>query len=101
MLKNRLRILTVLLILLSPSSLLAQQSTPQDASADLGAFIKEMMIVKMEDDRTHLVLWFPFYFFMSSAANDNKPSSAANDKEMEFLKPYLTISIQCSISKPD
>lgn len=74
----------------------------QDArkSVDLGAFATEVMVMKMDGDQTHLALWYPYEFYVESGVADGDQRAQA-EKHMAFLKPYITIIVQCSTDKED
>ncbi|MFL6207462.1 MAG: hypothetical protein ACJ74W_01355 [Pyrinomonadaceae bacterium] len=91
----------ILLAFLLPASLPAQQGTTHDPAVDLGAFTKELMIMRLEDNHTQVVIWFPFDFFVASGVADSGRPKAEVEQELDFLKTYLTVMVQNSIDKPD
>jgi hypothetical protein len=96
MLKSRPALALALLVLLAPASVSAQQGQ----GVDLGSFIKETMALRMEGDRAELAMWFPHEFFLAASMERGLPPATA-ERELEFLRPYLTIAIQTSYDKPD
>lgn len=104
------RAATAALLLLAalPAPLRAQQATPpahtHTAAAkaiDLGSFIKEMMVLKVEGETQHLALWFPFEFFVAAGVADGKSTRASVEDDMGFLKPYVTLAVQVNRDLPD
>lgn len=84
-----------------PQNFSARQSAVQKPPVDLGGFVKEVMIFKMEDGRSQLVMWLPYDFFAAAAASQSGRTAAEVDAEMGFLKPYITIAVQNSTERPD
>lgn len=73
----------------------------QSKAIDLGNFVKELMVLKMENGAQHLALWFPYEFFVATAMADGKSTRAAIEPEVAFLKPYVTIAVQANRDLPD
>lgn len=100
--------LLLLLLVALPTPLTAQQPTPaahtHNAAAkaiDLGGFVKEMMVLKMDGETQHLALWFPFEFFVAAGMADGKNTRASVEDDMGFLKPYVTLAVQVNRDLPD
>ena len=77
-----------------------QASTPEPA-VDLGAFTKEIMQLKMTGDQSELAMWFPFEFYVESSWEKSNQTREDAEKDVEFIKPYLTIIVQCSLDQAD
>jgi len=85
-----------------PRNFRAQQPVAaQKSSVDLGGFVKEVMIFKMEDGRSQLVMWLPYDFFAAASMAQTGKTAAAVDEELGFLKPYITMAVQNSTERPD
>ncbi|HEY9401432.1 MAG TPA: zinc ribbon domain-containing protein [Pyrinomonadaceae bacterium] len=104
------RAATAALLLLAalPTPLRAQQATPpahtHNAAAkavDLGSFVKEMMVLKIEGETQHLALWFPFEFFVAAGMADGKTTRSSAEADVAFLKPYVTVAVQVNRDLPD
>ncbi len=77
------------------------RNRPPDPKVDLGSFIKEIMILKMEGDQTQLALWFPFEFFLQANMAESGRTRAQAEKDIAFLQPYHVIAVQISLDQPD
>ena len=73
----------------------------QSKATDLGSFVKEIMVLKIEGEAQHLALWFPYEFFVAAVMADGKSTRAATEGDMAFLKPYVTIAVQVNRDMPD
>ncbi|MBA3243387.1 MAG: hypothetical protein H0T60_19360, partial [Acidobacteria bacterium] len=87
----RVRVFLIFIFALSlnaawPRSFSAQQGAAQKPSVDLGGFVKEVMIFKMEDGRSQLVMWLPYDFFAAASMAQTGKTLAAVDEEIGFLK---------------
>jgi hypothetical protein len=99
----------LLLLAAWPTPLTAQQAATPAAHThtvaakviDLGGFVKEMMVLKMEGQTQHLALWFPFEFFVAAGMADGKNTRASVEDDMNFLKPYVTLAVQVNRDLPD
>ena len=78
-----------------------QQGAAQKPPVDLGGFIKEVMVFKMEEGRSQLVIWLPYDFFAAASMAQSGKTAAAIDEEIGFLKPYITMAVQNSTERPD
>lgn len=94
-------IATVLFLITLPQDLSAQQSPMQRPPVDLGAFTKEIMVMDFRDGQDHLAMWLPFEFFVEAAISKGTTTKAVAEKDVEFLKPYITMIVQSSIDEPD
>lgn len=83
------------------SSVQGEQKGEAKSRVDLGAFVKELMILKMEGDQSQMVFWLPFEFFLESNLAEGAKSRAETERELAFLKPFHTVAIQCSLEQPD
>lgn len=79
----------------------AHQELSQSTAVDLGAFTKEIMIMDFRENQTHLAMWLPYEFFVAATLSQGKVSKAAAERDLEFLRPYITLAIQSSIEQPD
>jgi len=82
-------------------SILTRTRTESEQEVNLGAFTTEVMIIKIDGDQTQLAMWFPFEFFVEADLQDRKSNRASAESDLAFLKPYITIIVQCSTDKPD
>jgi hypothetical protein len=78
----------------------AAKEAPRKAPADLGAFIKEIMTLKIDGDRTQTVLWLPHELFVQAGMADGTPRAQV-EKNVVFLKPYNVMYVQCCVEKDD
>jgi hypothetical protein len=98
-----------LLLAAQPATLRAQQTTTHTHSAavtaakavDLGSFVKEIMVLKIEGETEQLALWFPYEFFIAAAMADGENSRTSAESDMAFIKPYVTIVVQANRDLPD
>jgi hypothetical protein len=58
------------------------------------------MVMDFSDGQTHLAMWLPFEFFVAAAVNEGKSKELA-ERDLSFLKPYITLVVQGSLDKPD
>lgn len=103
---SRVRIVALLSITLltqfpAISLVKGQQKSEAKSRVDLGAFVKELMVLKMEGDQSQIAIWFPFEFFLESNLAESGANRAETERELAFLKPFHTITIQCSVEQPD
>lgn len=87
--------------LLMLSSQSAAQTPAQEKPADLGAFTKEIMALKIEGGQQHLVMWLPYEFFIAAGMSDGTVTRESIEREMGFLKSYITMFIMSSQEKAD
>ncbi len=93
------KILALTLIIIAAAAISAYpQTLPK--KIDLGKFIKEIMIINVEDNQSCSAIWIP-YQFHTAAAMSNKADRQQLENELNFWKPYIPIIVQCSIDKPD
>ena len=86
---------------LLPQAAAAQQPASQRQAVDLGAFTKEIMLLNFEGNQQHLVMWLPYEFFVAAATADGITTREAMEKEMGFLKSYLTLLVMNGMDRPD
>lgn len=100
--KQYLYALSMLILLWPlPPAVPAQEPTPKQ-NVDIGSFVKEIMIVRIEGKKQVLALWFPVEFFLATAIeSDPRQTRASAEREMGFLKPYVTIAVQVNRELPD
>ncbi|HVF58052.1 MAG TPA: hypothetical protein VM934_18025 [Pyrinomonadaceae bacterium] len=91
----------VLFSLIFTQAAFAQQAAAPEHDTDIGAFAKEVMILKMEGGQAQLAMWMPFEFFVDAAAAQSGKPRSAIESDIAFLKPYITIAVQHSLDKPD
>lgn len=92
----------ICLVLLALSQdLSAQAKVVQPKPVDLGAFTKEIMAFDFSDNQTHLAIWFPNEFFVASAVSDGTTTKAEAERDLDFLKSYITIVVRRSYDLPD
>jgi hypothetical protein len=82
-------------------NLISQQEAKQKSTVDLSAFVKEIMKLKMEGNRIELAMWLPFKFYVEANLAEGGQTRTAVERDIGFLKPYLTLIVQCSIAQPD
>jgi len=98
--KTIVTVIAVFCSLLAAFSVQAQQSTRKPV--DIGAVATEAMIMKTDtEDRYQLALWYPYGLYVESSMMKSKESRADVEKATAYLKPYITIAVQCSIQKED
>jgi hypothetical protein len=88
------------LIALTPD-LSAQHSPTQHPPVDLGAFTKEIMIMDFSDGQDSLAMWLPYEFFVAATLNEGQKTRPEVERDLEFLKPYITMVVQSSFDQPD
>ena len=96
------KILVLLGIILSIAGIAAvsAQSWQKRDRVDLGAFIKEIVSIKVSDSQTQSAIWLPFEFYIEANQIQGK-SREQIEKELAPLKPYLICMVQCSVENPD
>lgn len=101
--KNRLTclVMTLLILIALPQNLSAQHRLIQTPPVDLGAFTKEIMIMDFRDGQDHLAMWLPYEFFVAATLSEGKTTRAAAERDLDYLKPYITMVVQSSIDQPD
>lgn len=86
----------LLALLLCPAhQLQAKEAAPQ---VDVGAFLTELMALKIDGQHTQLAIWMPAEFFTAAASMSMEnftPADAAIVKEL--LKPYQVMLVQCCV----
>jgi len=82
-------------------NLISQREAKQKSTVDLSAFVKEIMKLKMEGNRIELAMWLPFKFYVEANLAEGGQTRTAVESDIGFLKPYLTLIVQCSIAQPD
>lgn len=70
-------------------------------ATDVGAFVKEIMALRLEGGQQHLAMWMPFEFFVAAATADGSTPRDAVERELTFLKSYNTLFVIASIERPD
>ncbi|HYN85256.1 MAG TPA: zinc ribbon domain-containing protein [Pyrinomonadaceae bacterium] len=78
-----------------------QQQTQGARPVDLGAFLKEVLAFRLEQDRTHLAIWIPYEFFVAAASADGTVDRAAMERDLDFLRDYIPFVIQNEYERPD
>lgn len=63
--------------------------------ADVGAFVKEIMAVRVDGDDMTLAMWMPCEFFLAAGTAQGQDSASA-EKDLAFLKPYMLFVVQVS-----
>ena len=86
--------------LMSLQQAAAQQPATKQA-VDLGAFTKEIMALKIEGGQQHLVMWMPYDFFVAAGMSDGTVPRESIERELGFLKSYITMFVMSSFEKPD
>lgn len=102
--KSRMVLGSVALLLCVSVVPVAQTAPPaakEAPAADLGVFLKELMQFKMVGDRTELAILLPFEFLIEAGLAEGGQTRQALEKEVAFLKSYLTIIVQCSYDRAD
>ena len=77
------------------------QSWQKHDKPDLGAFIKEIVSIKVSGNQTQSAIWLPLEFYIEANQISQQKNSARIEKELAPLKPYLIFMVQCSIENPD
>lgn len=57
------------------------------ANVDAGAFLREIMAMKISGDRLEMAIWFPYEFFAAAAGTQGEEGK----REIAVLKPYIVI----------
>ena len=78
----------------------AQKAAPSE-KVNLGGFVKEIMCMQLEASHIDMAMWIPLEFYVASALNDGKTTREAAEKELAFLKPYLTVFVMSGVDQPD
>jgi hypothetical protein len=78
----------------------AGQQAPKPG-VDVGAFVKEIMAVRLEGGQQHLVMWMPYEFFVAATAANFSAPREAIERELAFLKAYNTLFVMASAERPD
>ena len=102
----RKMLLTSIAILLFTTSVFTQtitapKSSPKPNEVNIGEFVKELMQLDVNSDKQHLALWIPYEFFVASVVSQRQQSQAEVEKELDFLKGYITMLVQSSVEEPD
>ena len=71
------------------------------STVDLGAFIKELMVMKIEGNNSQLAIWCPFEFYVEATLAEGGQTRATVEKDFSYLRPYLTVIVQCGIDQID
>jgi hypothetical protein len=77
------------------------QSWQKRDKPDLGAFIKEIVSIKVSGNQTQSAIWLPLEFYIEVNQRIQEKNSAQIEKELAPLKPYLIFMVQCSMENPD
>jgi hypothetical protein len=98
---TRVALVAVLASTLQPT-LSARQGGAAGKRPDPGEFVKEIMALHLEGNQQHMAMWTPYEFFVAAgmSAND-KLTAEAYEKEMGFLRSYITIFVMSSDEQPD
>jgi hypothetical protein len=59
------------------------------SKVDAGAFLREIMAMKIDGDRMEMAIWFPYEFFAAAAAAGAQGEEGM--KEIAVLKPYVVV----------
>lgn len=86
---------------LLPLTAAAQQPATHRQAVDLGAFAKETVAFRIDRGQQHYVMWMPYEFFVITASAEGTIPRESMEKELAFLKPYVTLLVMASIGKPD
>lgn len=78
-----------------------QQAPKPQATADLGNFVKEIMLLDMQGNKSQMVFWFPQEFLLASALAQSKEPRASLEEQLAVIKPYLLLGVQCSADSLD
>lgn len=89
-------VLTVLFTIIS-LGLTAQTEQP----VDLGAFATEAMLMQIDGDQTQLAMWYPYEFYVEANLQGGDATRESVEKDAAFIKPYLTVIVQCSTDLED
>ena len=92
--------LAFLLLASIPLNLSAQERVTHK-TVDLGAFTKEVMLLDFSDNHMQLGMWLPFEFFVAAAVSERKMTKTEAEKNLKFLRPYLTLIVQNSLELDD
>lgn len=77
-------------------SAMGQDGPEKNAEVDLGAFVKEIMLMKLAGNHMELAMWFPFDFFVESALAEGGTTRSQAERDVAFLKPYEILIVQRS-----
>ena len=90
-----------LVAVLAALTLLPFPTAAQEKPVDVGGFTKEIMAIKIEGGQQHLVMWLPFEFFLAAGMSDGSTPRESIERELGFLKSYITMFVMSSQEKPD
>lgn len=97
---TRVALAAVLVSTLQPT-LSAQQGAAMKRP-DPGEFIKEILALRLEGNQQHMAMWTPYEFFVAAGMSaDTTLSAEAYEKELGFLRRYITIFVMSSDEQPD
>jgi hypothetical protein len=91
----------VFLCLWATAARAADVGNRSQKTVDLGAATTEAMVIRVSGDRTQMAMWFPYEFWVEAAAQEAGGDRAKAEREVAYLKPYITILTQCSIDQDD
>ena len=92
--------LTLALLVLAATGAPAQQPAPKPA-VDLGALTKEVMALQIDGGQQSLVMWTPYEFFLAAGTAGGAMSHEAAERELGFLRSYITMFVMSSFERPD
>lgn len=93
--------LPIMLFALAPLCARAQQAAPKQGAVDLGAFTKEIMALRFDGQQQQLVMWTPYEFFLAAGMADGTTPKESVERELGFLKSFITVFIMSSSDRPD
>ena len=93
-------VLPLMLCALAPLCARAQQATSKQGPVDLGAFTKEIMALRFDGQQQQLVMWTPYEFFLAAGMSDGTPRESV-ERDLGFLKSFITVFIMSSSDRPD
>lgn len=94
-------VILAVLFLFASAAMAAQADKASDKSVDMGAFTTEAMLMQIDGDQYQLAMWFPYEFYVEANLQDGSADRASIEKDTAFLKPYITIILQCSTEQED
>ncbi|HEY3378641.1 MAG TPA: hypothetical protein VGL77_14230 [Armatimonadota bacterium] len=91
--------LSAIVLTIAFGTLLAQETTKP--AVDVGVFIKELLMTKVDATQGQLALWLPYEFFVESAST--MPGAKRGDIEKQFaaIKAYNVIIVECRSTGAD
>ena len=101
--RGKLVAILFLLILLAMPGRRAwsRQQGDNAGGGNIGNFVGEIMVLKIDSAGTQLAMWFPYEFFIAAGRAEGRVTREQVERDLGFLKPYITIVVQNKLEQPD